>query len=82
MNPPVTGQEHLRWLPNGYHIVIPGMGHMPTGRSAACWGALIEQFVENPNRPPDSSCTAGLPEVRIGPDLPDWAQPENEDEFR
>lgn len=28
-SPPVVGEEQLRWLPNGHHIVIPGMSHMP-----------------------------------------------------
>jgi pimeloyl-ACP methyl ester carboxylesterase len=72
---PVVGEEQVRWLPNGHHVVIPGMGHVPTARSAACWGALIEQFVEDPAQRPDDSCTEALPEVRIGPDLPGWAQP-------
>jgi pimeloyl-ACP methyl ester carboxylesterase len=74
-NHPTVGEEQLRWLPNGYHVVIPGMGHMPTERSAACLGALIEQFMEEPGRRPDESCTEELPQVKIGPDLPGWAQP-------
>jgi pimeloyl-ACP methyl ester carboxylesterase len=72
MNPPVTGEEQLRWLPNGHHVVIPGMGHMPTARSAACWGGVIEQFVGDPTNRPDDSCTKELPPVRMGPDLPGW----------
>jgi pimeloyl-ACP methyl ester carboxylesterase len=74
MNPPVTGEEHLRWLPNGHHVAIAGMAHGPSGRSGPCWSALIRAFFEAPRQAPETTCVEELPEVRIVPEVPAWAK--------
>lgn len=75
MNPPQVGEEHLRSLPGGQLIVMPGLGHMPGSRSSGCWAQLVQQFIESPREPLDPSCTEDLPPVRMSPDLPESAGP-------
>ena len=74
MNPPVTGEEHLRSLPNGHHVVIAGMAHGPSARSGPCWSALIRAFFEAPRQVPDTACVEELPDIRVVPSLPSWAE--------
>jgi pimeloyl-ACP methyl ester carboxylesterase len=72
MNPPQVGDEHLATLPNGFHVVIPGLGHMPNGRSRGCWAELMRVFLQDPSSRPDSSCAEALEPVVITPDPPAW----------
>lgn len=76
---PGRDESQLRWLPKGHQVTIPGMAHFPESRSMACWASLIEQFVRDPQQRPDDSCTEELPEVKILPELPSWAESENQE---
>ncbi|HSG48221.1 MAG TPA: alpha/beta fold hydrolase [Longimicrobiales bacterium] len=75
MNPPRVGEAHIRSLPKGQLVIMPGTGHMAGGRSNACWAELVASFIESPIEPVDASCTDELPPLRISPELPGWAQP-------
>lgn len=67
MSPPATGEEHLRYLENGHHFVVPdashGMAFNP--RTAPCVAELIGQFLDDPDRRPDGSCLDELERRRL-----------------
>ncbi len=44
VTPPSWGEEALRYLPNGAHLVIPRTGHFPT--APGCSADLIARFLE------------------------------------
>jgi len=54
VTPPRWGDDVLRDLPRGRHVVVPGMGHGVTIRS--CVPDLIRRFLNAPEAELDASC--------------------------
>lgn len=54
VTPPRWGDDVLRDLPRGRHVVVPGMGHGVTIRS--CVPELIRRFLSAPETELDTSC--------------------------
>jgi pimeloyl-ACP methyl ester carboxylesterase len=50
-------------LKNAYSYTFPGQGH--AGQTVGCYGAIIQQFLENPARAPDSSCITKMPGIQF-----------------
>jgi len=70
--PPERGEEALRTLPHGRHLVIPGAGHGLSGSLGAreCVPRLLAEFVRAADaRGLDASCVASIhrPPFRLNP---------------
>lgn len=70
--PPERGEEALRTLPNGRHLVIPGAGHGLSGSVGAreCVPGLIAGFIRAADaKGLDASCVASIhrPPFRLAP---------------
>jgi pimeloyl-ACP methyl ester carboxylesterase len=50
-------------LSRAYVYTFPGEGH--AGAPVGCHGSIVQQFLDNPMRAPDSSCLARMPRVRF-----------------
>ena len=58
VTPPAFGDEVVRGLPNGVHVVIRNNGH-PIGNAEACIGRMVRQFLDNATpRGLDQRCAA------------------------
>ena len=63
VTPPPGGEEVVRGLPNGRHIVIRNNGH-PIGNAEACIGRMFNQFLDAASvNAVDASCAAATPPV-------------------
>jgi pimeloyl-ACP methyl ester carboxylesterase len=63
VTPPPGGEEVVRGLSNGRHIVIRNNGH-PIGNAEACIGRMFNQFLDAPSvSAVDASCAAATPPV-------------------
>jgi pimeloyl-ACP methyl ester carboxylesterase len=63
VTPPSGGDEVLRGLSKGRHVVIRNNGH-PIGNAEACIGRMIGQFLDRASVDNlDVSCAAGIPAV-------------------
>ena len=64
---PVTPLEYghsvAQTLPQSWVIDFPGTGHWVNGTGHACQSQIIQAFLDDPAREPDSSCLAALEEV-------------------
>ena len=59
VTPPRYGDEVVKTLPNGRHLVLPGQGHSVLG--AGCMPKLFAQFIETTDaRALDASCLERL----------------------
>ncbi|MGI8855630.1 MAG: alpha/beta fold hydrolase [Thermomicrobiales bacterium] len=56
--PPANGQLAARTLPKSFYVETPGVGHTVIG--TACGMQLITDFVGDPTKKPDASCTARM----------------------
>jgi pimeloyl-ACP methyl ester carboxylesterase len=54
VTPPVWGELAAKTLPNSFIYTFPGVGHAATGQP--CPDSIIQQFLADPKRKPDSSC--------------------------
>jgi pimeloyl-ACP methyl ester carboxylesterase len=60
VTPPAGGEEVLRGLPNGAHVVIPNNGH-PIGNAEACIGTMFAAFLERGTASGlDRSCASAI----------------------
>jgi pimeloyl-ACP methyl ester carboxylesterase len=50
-------------LSKAYSYAFPGEGH--AGAPVGCHGSIVQQFLEDPTRAPDSSCLARMPRVQF-----------------
>jgi pimeloyl-ACP methyl ester carboxylesterase len=50
-------------LSRAYSYTFPGEGH--AGAPIGCHGSIVQQFLENPMRAPDSSCLARMPRTQF-----------------
>jgi hypothetical protein len=64
---PVWGRHVYSTLSNSYLYAFPGLTHVPI-LGEPCPISIAEQFIENPNQEPDSSCMA-TPETKAYADL-------------
>jgi hypothetical protein len=60
---PATQRHMLKKLTRAYAFTFPGEGH--AGTPIGCHGSIVQQFLENPRRTPDSSCLALMPRVQF-----------------
>ena len=61
MTPPSGGDEVLRGLPNGAHVVTRNNGH-PIGNAEACLNSMFAAFLEKGSVAGlDRSCAATIP---------------------
>jgi len=59
VTPPRYGDEVIKYLPNGRHLVLPGLGHSVLG--VGCMPKLFAQFIENAEASSlDESCLERL----------------------
>ena len=56
-----TQRQMMTKLTRAYAFTFPGEGH--AGTPIGCHGSIVQQFLENPRRAPDSSCLALMPRV-------------------
>jgi len=65
-NAPRWGEEALRYLPNGRHVVLPGTAHGPS--FPGCAGALVAQFIDAGSAAAlDPGCVQALQALRRPP---------------
>ncbi len=59
ITPPSFGAAAADFLSNSYNIVSPVSSHGTLG-SGGCVDLIVQDFLDNPTQPPDSTCLAGL----------------------
>jgi pimeloyl-ACP methyl ester carboxylesterase len=60
--PPAFAEVAAATLPRHYSYVFPSMGHTD-GFLSRCWSSVQSQFLDNPERAPDSSCIREMPDA-------------------
>jgi pimeloyl-ACP methyl ester carboxylesterase len=67
VTPPAGGEEVVRGLSRGVHVVVRNNGH-PIGNAADCIGSMIAAFIEaGDTKGLDTSCAASIPAVPLFP---------------
>ncbi len=67
VTPPAGGEEVVRGLSRGLHVVVRNNGH-PIGNAAECIGSMIAAFIEaGDTKGLDTSCAASIPAVPLFP---------------
>ncbi|MGL5860914.1 MAG: alpha/beta hydrolase, partial [Phycicoccus sp.] len=56
--PPWLGVETVRTLSRSRLVDLPGMGHSPLLQSPACWPTMLQEFLDQPEQRPDTTCIA------------------------
>lgn len=59
ITPPAWGAAAADYLPNGYHYVLPGVGHGSVDRFL-CPTTMALAFLENPTQAPNSECVLNM----------------------
>jgi hypothetical protein len=63
VTPPSGGDEVLRYIKNGLHVVIRNNGH-PIGTADQCISAMIDSLIEKGTvKGLDQSCASRIPPV-------------------
>lgn len=58
-----TQQLMTAGLKRAYAYTFSGLGH--AGQTVGCYGAVIERFLQNPTRAPDSSCIGAMQGIQF-----------------
>ena len=67
VTPPAGGEEVVRGLSRGLHVVVRNNGH-PIGNASECIGAMMAAFIDaGDTRGLDASCAASIPAVPLFP---------------
>jgi pimeloyl-ACP methyl ester carboxylesterase len=67
VTPPAGGEEVVRGLSRGLHVVIRNNGH-PIGNASECIGAMIAAFIEKGDLTGlDTACASSIPPVPLFP---------------
>ena len=67
VTPPSGGDEVVKGLSRGVHVVVRNNGH-PIGNAAECIGSMIAAFIEKGDvKGLDTSCAAAIPAVPLFP---------------
>jgi pimeloyl-ACP methyl ester carboxylesterase len=62
--PPAFADAVLAGLRQGYHYVLPGLGHSEIFKSP-CRSAVVSEFFNDPGRTPDTRCIATMPRLQF-----------------
>jgi pimeloyl-ACP methyl ester carboxylesterase len=63
--PPEDGRRIAALLENATLVVLPAHGHAVSARPVLCIQGMMFQFWQDPTRPVDTSCLAGMPGIRL-----------------
>jgi pimeloyl-ACP methyl ester carboxylesterase len=64
ITPPAWGDAAAKYLPNSFSFTFLGLGHGATG-SNSCVDGIIQAFLADPTKKPNSSCIAKMGEPKF-----------------